>query len=141
MDLVKSARAAGVLSMAAALAHLLATPGHLAVWWGYGVLFALAALLEAALGIGVFSLPPRPRLRPLYLGGAALHAGTLAVWAVSRTVGVPFGPEAGTVEPLGPLDGLSKLLEAASGALLLLLAAQAGRQAAPGPTPDAGRAA
>ena len=122
MQALPATRTAGILSLLAAMAHVLATPGHLQVWWVYGALFALAALLEAAVGMLVFALPPRRRLVPLYLAGAALHLGTIAVWAVSRTVGVPFGPERGEVEPAGWLDGASKLLEAASAGLMLLAA-------------------
>ena len=131
MEALPAARTAGILSLLAALAHVVATPGHLQVWWGYGVLFALAALLEAGVGMLVFSLPPRRRLVPLYLAGAGLHLGTIAVWAVSRTVGVPFGPEAGEVEPAGWLDGASKLLEAASAGLMLLAAWHVRRARAP----------
>jgi hypothetical protein len=41
----------------------------------------------------------------------------LAIWLCSRTIGMPFGPEAGEVEPVGLADGVACALEL--GALLV----------------------
>jgi Multicopper oxidase len=53
---------------------------------------------------------------------------TVALWLVSRTVGLPFGPAPG-VEPFGPADSIASLLE------LLTAAALLGPVAVPAATP------
>ena len=43
--------------------------------------------------------------------GAAMNVGIVALWAYSRTFGLPFGPNAGLTEGIGPLDVVATLLE------------------------------
>ena len=46
-----------------------------------------------------------PAGRAGWLGaGLLVSAGVIAVWAVSRTTGLPLGPEAGSPEPVGFAD-------------------------------------
>ncbi len=58
----------------------------------------------------------RPRRRVL-LAGAAGSAALVLLWLVSRTSGLPFGPEAGVAEPIGAADTLCVVMEVLSGGL------------------------
>lgn len=51
-----------------------------------------------------------PSLRVLRVG-VLVNVGTIAVWAVSRTVGLPFGPNAGVPEPVSRIDLAAGVLE------------------------------
>src|SRR5438874_3653561 len=112
-----------VLSLVAGLIHGIVSPDHFAEWWGYGVFFIVAAFAQA--GYGAVPLMrrmvedqsilvgwPRSRVRAFLWTGIAGNAATIALWLVTRTVGIPFfGPEAGRVEAIGLWDSLSKLVE------------------------------
>jgi len=51
-----------------------------------------------------------PISRVLLWLGIAGNGAILGLWALTRTVGIPFGPMAGEVLPLGLLDGLTQIL-------------------------------
>lgn len=110
-------RWAAGLSFAAAAVHLMAGPGHVAEWWAYGLFFFGAAAVQAAYGLLLATrgiegwggwLAVRRRV---YCTGIVLTVAVVAVWIVSRTVGVPVGPAAFEPEPLGFLDVTSKVME------------------------------
>ena len=112
---------ATALSIVAGIIHAAYSPSHLEEWWGYGLFFFFAAALQiiygVALGAGAFQPVTwkgdwfRAKRNFLLLGIAG-NLGIVAVYLVSRTVGVPFfGPEAGEVEPFGVIDVLSKVVE------------------------------
>ena len=48
---------------------------------------------------------------PLLLTGAIVNAGVVVVWVISRTVGLPIGPDRGIAESAAFLDVLSTVLE------------------------------
>lgn len=48
---------AGALSLVAALAHLWVTPEHFEEWWGYGVFFLVAALVQGLYGAALLRCP------------------------------------------------------------------------------------
>jgi hypothetical protein len=122
-------RTAGALSLAAALIHGGLAPAHFSEWWGYGLFFAAAAAAQAVFGLLLLTrgLQVAGRswedLRPLvYAAGIAGNLAIMLLWLVTRTVGIPWlGPEAGTVEGIGPIDTASKILEGALVVLLLRL--------------------
>jgi hypothetical protein len=109
------------LSIIAGLIHAILSPTHLEEWWGYGLFFFFAAALQImygiALGGGVF----RPEnwkgdwlaaTRNFLALGIVGNLAIIAMYLVSRTIGIPFfGPEAGTVEPFGVIDVVSKAIE------------------------------
>jgi hypothetical protein len=88
------------LSFVAAVIHLVASAIHFDHIWWYGVLFGLLAAFQFAWGFRVFK---RPSTDVLILG-ATVSAAAVAIWFVSRTIGLPFGPEAWNPEPVGAID-------------------------------------
>lgn len=127
------------LSLVAGLVHGAVTPDHLSEWWGYGLFFFSAALAQGGYGLLLLLRPWRydetGGLRPdedpsarqsdrvAYQVGVAGNAAVVALYVVTRTVGIPFfGPEAGEVEPVTPVGLLSKGLELALiGCLMAML--------------------
>jgi hypothetical protein len=101
------------LVVAAALAaaagfHLAALPGHRSPWW-FALFFGATAVLQLV-GAGLLLLRPTRRVRAVVVLSSL---GVLAIWALARTAGLPFGPEAGTRHELGLLDGLCAAVEVA----------------------------
>jgi hypothetical protein len=111
-------RVAAIGSALAALVHYAVVPEHLSEWWAYGVFFSAIGMFQLVWAV----LACTGSERPLLLSGLAVNLGVLALWAVSRTAGLPFGPEAGEAEAAGVLDVLSGLAELALvGGILLAL--------------------
>lgn len=95
--------AGAALSLLAATIHLWAMPEHFEEWWGYGTFFLVSAAAQGAYGIALLRWPSRPIL----LLGVGGNLSIVALYLVTRTVGIPLlGPRAGEVEGLGAL-GLS----------------------------------
>jgi len=97
-----------VLSAAAGLVHFAAAGEHFDVTAWHGSFFAVVGWLQLAWAVGVVV---RPTDRRLLAAGAVLNGVVLVVWAVSRTVGVPIGPDAWTSEPVGFADALTSGFE------------------------------
>ena len=98
------------------MVHISAAGDHTDVpvlFAGFIVVAALQLLLGALL------LWHRPS-KPLVAAGLALMVGSIGVWLVSRTAGLPF-PEDGHQEPVGFKDGVTVLFELGSIPALLLL--------------------
>jgi hypothetical protein len=109
-----------VLSAIASGVHVLAAPEHFEEWVGYGLFFVAAAAAQGVYAVLLLYLGPR---RWLLLAGIIGNALIVGLWLVTRTVGIPwFGPEAGTVEPIGLLDSISKIAEVALIVCLVRLA-------------------
>jgi hypothetical protein len=77
------------LSCAAALAHALSTPEHWRWWTASGVFFALLAIAQTSLAIGLLRKPVRDRM---LLAGVWGTVGAISVYVISRTTGIPFAP-------------------------------------------------
>jgi hypothetical protein len=100
---------AALLSIGAATVHFAVIAQHFDEWWLTGMFFVTIAVFQ--LGWGVLVL-----LRPsglLFLAGAVVNALIVVTWIVSRTSGVPVGPEAGEAEAVGFPDTLSTAFEVA----------------------------
>lgn len=98
---------ATMLSFSLGLIHILAAPLYFNQWLGYGAFFIFVAVLQimysAALAVG------RPS-RALYWVGIAGSVLVIAMWLYTRTLGIPFGPMAGEVLPIGLLDAIAQIL-------------------------------
>src|SRR5438876_775541 len=91
--------------------------------------FGVAAAAEIVWGVVALARAPRWWLAVGALGNALV----VATWLVSRTVGLPIGPYAGVVLPVGFADGLATILgtvTAVGAAALAVRGAGAARSAA-----------
>src|SRR5215217_7832411 len=107
---------AAVLSLIAAAIHAWAMPEHFEEWWGYGTFFLIAAAAQACYGLALLRWPGRS----LLLLGVVGNLSVVSLWAVTRTVGIPFfGPHAGEVERVGVMDLSATVAELALITVLL----------------------
>lgn len=88
------------LSGAAGVIHLVMFPSHMGESAIEGVGFALAGWFQLAVALLLITRPSRPLLEAAVLG----NAGLIALWAISRSAGLPFGPNAGHAETIGFVD-------------------------------------
>ena len=95
------ATAAVVLCAAAAgTIHAAVTPDHFHENVVFGLFFLAVTVWQMAVVIAALHRPSRV----LWTSTAVGTVAVLAIWAVSRTAGLPFGPEPWTPEPTGFLD-------------------------------------
>jgi hypothetical protein len=95
-------------SAGAAGIHAFVCPEHFREFFALGLFFVVAAALQAVWALLVY-------LRPtdgLLVVGAAGNVVLILVWAVSRTFGVPIGPEVWRPEAISGLDVIATVLEA-----------------------------
>jgi hypothetical protein len=97
---------AGLLGAAAI--HAAVIPAHLAQWGPAGAFFIALTAAELATAAALTRPHPQPGV---LLAAAAASIGPLALWLYSRTTGIPFGPGAGTPEPIGLADLAASALE------------------------------
>lgn len=95
---------------------------HLREWWGYGLFFLFAAAAQIVFALILLVQPWRydqsgglrdggSQARAFYIAGAAANTFFVALYAITRTSGIPFGPVAGQVESLTVLGLGAKLAE------------------------------
>jgi hypothetical protein len=109
---------AAFASLGAGLVHLAVTREHLAEWWVYGVFFAVVGAAQVAWAVAALGASGHPPLRrPVAVGNAAL----VLLWLLTRTSGLPVGPERWSAEAFGRPDVLCVVLELAAVGVLLLL--------------------
>jgi hypothetical protein len=97
---------AGV-SWAVAFVHGAVTSAHFDEYWLFGLFFVAVAILQFAWGAWVYQ-DPRPER--LWLGALG-NLLVVLVWTASRTVGLPFGPDAWQPEAVGFVDLMATLDE------------------------------
>jgi hypothetical protein len=102
------------LSVGAASIHFAVIGAHFEEYPPYGVAFVALAWFQVGWAVAYLQAPRRR----LAIAAIVVNAGALAAWLVSRTVGLPIGPEDGHVEPVGPLDIAAVLMEVALIAVL-----------------------
>lgn len=109
--------AAGLTLLGAAVIHVTQIDIHLEEWAAAGVFFIMLSAAQALLGIGLLMRASGT------LSSAAIAVSLIAIaaWVVSRTAGLPFGPEAGAPEPVGRPDSLATLFEAVTTITLVAL--------------------
>jgi hypothetical protein len=106
------------LAWGSGLIHVVAAFDHVDEYALYAVFFALLAPLQFAWGLALYRRPT-PWLLKVGAVGSVLVA---LLWAVSRTSGLPIGPEPWTPEAAGAIDVIStadELLTALIAASLL----------------------
>lgn len=101
--------AIAVASFGAAATHAAVAGTHLEEWGPAGALFLVAAAAQWTVGLVVLAVSSKK----LEVAAAAGNAALIAVWATSRTVGLPLGYEPWTAERVGAADALAVVLEAA----------------------------
>ena len=99
--------AAACASVGAAAVHVAVIPEHFREATIYGAFFVIAAACQ--LGGGLLLVLRRSRLLAVLV--AMGNASIILLWLVTRVVGIPLGPEAGVVEPVGGLDALATTCE------------------------------
>lgn len=99
--------ACGLLSAAAGAIHGRVVLDH----FNEGVLIAGFFVGAAVLQVWWALLVMRRPTRRLLVAGVALSMLLIGTWIVSRTVGVPVGPDAGDPEVVGTVDVLASLYE------------------------------
>lgn len=106
---------------AAAGMHLAVMPDHFRESWIYGAFFAIAAPVQIALACLVLSRARRAELS----AALAFSLAVVVLWAITRFVGVPIGPNHGATEQLGVLDIFATVAElVTAGALIYALRSQ-----------------
>ena len=102
-----AARLAAIASVGAALIHFAAVPTHWQEWLPSGLFFVTIALFQLIWARVVLVRTTTPVLA----AGIVVNVGALALWAVSRTAGAPFGPHAGQPELVQAADLCALLLQ------------------------------
>jgi hypothetical protein len=96
------------LSAGAGAIHLSVASDHFHEYWLFGAFFAALGTAQAAWAILAAICGPSRRLLIAATGNAAV----VALWAASRTTGLPLGPHPGAPETLGFPDLTATLFEA-----------------------------
>src|SRR5262249_54356763 len=99
--------AAAAFSAGAAGIHGSVITEHAREYWLFALFFALSAGLQLVWSYLLLTQPSRP----LLILGVVGNLLTVLLWAASRTVGLPFGPEAGSPEAVGFADVVCTVLE------------------------------
>lgn len=102
-----AARLAALASLGAAVIHFAVVPAHWQEWPPAGLFFVLIAgsqLIWAFMVLGRATTP-------VLAAGILLNGGAVALWALSRTAGTPFGPHAGVAELVQGADLCALLLQ------------------------------
>ena len=115
-----------VLSLGAAAIHFAVIPDHLAEWWAFGLFFAALGWFQALWAVAYLIRPTAG------LAGFAtvVNLVTVVLWAWSRSVGLPVGPEPGVAESIGAPDVIATVLEIALVAGLVAMTRRPGGQGA-----------
>jgi hypothetical protein len=115
---------AAAVAVIAAVVHVAVCPEHYAESWLYGAFFTVTAGTQL-LWAGLLVLRPGPRV---VRAGLFASLGVVALWAVTRTVGIPLGPEGGEVETVGALDLLATTAELVAAAACVWVLGRSGRE-------------
>jgi hypothetical protein len=107
---------AGFASLGAGLIHLAVVSEHVAEWWLYGAFFLVLGVVQIAWAVLAMESDPIP-VPSLF---ATVNAAVVGLWFVSRTIGLPVGPEPWAAEAVGRADLLCSALGAVVVFLLVL---------------------
>jgi hypothetical protein len=115
------------LSAVAGLIHGKAFIDHVDHYWLFGVFFAVLTYAQV---LWAMQLYRRPDDRRLFKAVAVMSLGTVAIWLVSRSVGLPIGPWAGRPETMGMPDVVASVDELFIAAIIGAMLRPEGRIAA-----------
>ncbi|MEI7623417.1 MAG: hypothetical protein WCJ88_07665 [Actinomycetes bacterium] len=104
---------AAVLSLTVGAVHFGYAPHHLADDWAHGWFFMLIAAYQCIFAVLIVA---RPR-RWLWASAVVINLAVIGTWLVSRTVGLPFGPQELRAESFSTPDIVCSILE---GAIILI---------------------
>jgi diguanylate cyclase (GGDEF)-like protein len=116
-------RAVTLASFVAGWVHAGLCPQHFEEATVFGLFFAVAAILQ----LGWAGIALKRSSREVLTFGVLLNVAIVGVWAVSRTVGVPFGPKPWQAEDVAALDVFTVLLELWTVVGCILLAGRSAR--------------
>ena len=102
-----AARLAALASLGASIIHFAVVPNHWQEWTPAGVFFVSIAVFQLVWARVVLVRSTWPVLA----AGVLVNLGGIALWAVSRTAGAPFGPHAGQPEVVQAADLCALLLQ------------------------------
>lgn len=105
------------LAWAAAFIHATVISEHFNECWAFGAFFVVVACSQFLWGIWAYRSPRRRVL----LGGALGNVAVAALWTISRTSGLPFGPDRWHAEAVGAADVLATLDELAIAVLVVMI--------------------
>ncbi len=108
---------AALLTLGAALIHFAVVPEHLQEYLLFGIFFIAVGLAQVALAFRLFTAPSRQLLVAALVSTVAL----VALWVLSRTTGLPIGPEPWKPEDMGVPDIICIVLEVVSILIFLVL--------------------
>jgi hypothetical protein len=110
---------AAAASFGAAAIHFSVMPGHWQEWAAAGLFFGLTAWAQVGWGVAVLQTRSREVLTLGLLG----QLSVICLWVVSRTAGLPAGPNADQPEKVAFIDSLCSALEGVAivAAALLLI--------------------
>lgn len=100
-------RLAALASLGASVIHFAVIPAHWQEWVPAGVFFASIALIQLLWARMILARTTTAVL----VAGIMLNSGAIALWALSRTAGAPFGPHAGEAELTQAADLCALLLQ------------------------------
>ena len=106
IDLIRLLLVIGLI--ASAHIHAAVIPEHLGEWPAAGGFFVLLTVAEIAVAAALLAARPH---RFALIAAVVVSAGPLLVWLYSRTLGMPFGPDAGIPEVVGIPDVVCCALE------------------------------
>jgi hypothetical protein len=112
------------LLVGAGAVHLALAPSHFGESTLEGAGFLVAAWLQIGLAVAVLLRPSRAVL----VTTAVVSAACIAVWAVSRTWGLPFGEHSGHSEAVTIVDAMTVVMESFTVVLAALLLSPSVRQ-------------
>jgi hypothetical protein len=117
-------RALGGLSIICGVIHTKALSDHVSHSWVFGAFFGIVACAQVVWGLRAYRGGLSSRALVV---GAWANLALVVIWAISRTVGMPFGPWAGEAEAIGLTDVMATIDELATVVLVVaLVTAQAG---------------
>jgi hypothetical protein len=100
-------RVAAVGLLAAAAIHAVVIPEHFGEGLLFGLFFVALALVQLVLAVLMTYRPDHQMVRNVAVGSAWV----VVLWIVSRTSGIPLGPEQWQPESIGSLDAAATAAE------------------------------